>query len=375
MNEYKYDYLIVGGGLFGCTYARELSNHGKKCLIIESRSHLGGNIYCTKKDDIIVHTYGAHIFHTSNSYIWEFVNKYTNFNNYINSPIANYKGELYNLPFNMNTFNKMWGVVTPEEALDKINEQKLKLNRPPKNLEEQALSLVGKDIYNKLIKGYTEKQWGRDCKNLPSFIIKRLPLRFTYDNNYYNDRFQGIPYLGYNELINNLTKDIEIRCNVNYYDSREYFDHISKKILFTGPIDEYFNYCYGALEYRGLDFKNELYENSNFQGVAVMNYTDKETPYTRVIEHKHFNFGTQPISYITKEFPCIWKRGDNAYYPVNDEKNQILYNQYKQLADNNAKVIFGGRLGLYRYYDMDKTIEAALDMASTEYKYFNTQQD
>lgn len=363
-----YDYLIVGSGLFGAVFAHEATKRGKKCLVIDRRDHIGGNIYCEEKEGINIHKYGAHIFHTSNKEIWDYVNQFAEFNNYINSPIANYKGEIYNLPFNMNTFSKMWNIRTPQEAAAKIAEQKAIIQGEPQNLEEQAISLVGTDIYTKLIKGYTEKQWGRDCKELPSFIIKRLPVRYTYDNNYFNDRYQGIPIGGYNAIIEKLLDGIEVRLSQDYNKNKEKYQSIAAKTIYTGPIDEYFDYQIGQLEYRGLRFETERLDESNYQGVAVVNYTAREVPYTRIIEHKHFEFGIQPTTYITKEYPCDWKLGDEAYYPVNDEKNQNLYNEYKKLAEKETNVIFGGRLGEYKYYDMDKVIESALNLAKKELK-------
>lgn len=357
----KYDYLIVGAGLYGSIFAYEMNKRGKKCLVIDKRNHIGGNIYTEEIEGINVHKYGAHIFHTSNKEVWEYINQFCEFNNYINSPIANYKGEIYNLPFNMNTFNKLWGVRTPREAQEKIEEQKKEYGIvEPKNLEEQAISLIGKDIYEKLIKGYTEKQWGRDAKDLPSFIIKRLPVRFTYDNNYFNDRYQGIPIGGYTKIIEKMLEGIEVRLNSNFFDKREEYENIADKIVFTGMIDEYYNYCFGKLEYRSLRFETEVLNEENYQGNAVVNYTEREVPYTRVIEHKHFEYGQQEKTVITREYPCEWKEGDEPYYPVNNEKNNKLYLKYKELADKEEKVIFGGRLGEYKYYDMDKVINALL---------------
>ena len=363
----KYDYLIAGSGLFGSIFAYEAEKKGKKCLVIDCRSHVGGNIYCEKKDDINIHKYGAHIFHTSNKKVWKYINQFANFNNYINSPMANYKGEIYNLPFNMNTFSKMWGIITPEQAKQKIDEQRSVIQGIPQNLEEQAISLVGTDVYQKLIKGYTEKQWGRDCKDLPAFIIKRLPVRYIYDNNYYKDRYQGIPIGGYTNIINKLLEKCDIELNVDFNKSREVYQNTAGKIVYTGPIDEYFNYKFGLLEYRGLRFETEKLDTENYQGVAVMNFTDREVPYTRVIEHKHFEFGTQPVTYVTKEYPADWKPGDEAYYPVNDDKNQELYKKYAELAKNEKNVIFGGRLAEYKYYDMDKVIESALLTVEREF--------
>ena len=357
----KYDYLIVGAGLYGSIFAYEMNKRGKKCLVIDKRNHIGGNIYTEEIEGINVHKYGAHIFHTSNKEVWEYINQFCEFNNYINSPIANYKGEIYNLPFNMNTFNKLWGVRTPREAQEKIEEQKKEYGIvEPKNLEEQAISLIGKDIYEKLIKGYTEKQWGRDAKDLPNFIIKRLPVRFTYDNNYFNDRYQGIPIGGYTKIIEKMLEGIEVRLNSNFFDKREEYENIADKIVFTGMIDEYYNYCFGKLEYRSLRFETEVLNEENYQGNAVVNYTEREVPYTRVIEHKHFEYGQQEKTVITREYPCEWKEGDEPYYPVNNEKNNKLYLKYKELADKEEKVIFGGRLGEYKYYDMDKVINALL---------------
>lgn len=363
----KYDYLVVGAGLYGAVFAYEAKKKGKTCLVIDKREHIAGNIYCENIHDINVHKYGAHIFHTSDKKIWEYVNQFAEFNNYINSPVARYKDELYNLPFNMNTFSKMWNIVTPQEAKDIIASQIADLNiTEPKNLEEQALSLVGKDVYEKLIKGYTEKQWGRDCKDLPSFIIKRLPLRFIYDNNYFNDRYQGIPIGGYTKIVEKMLDGIEVRLNTNYLDNREEFDAMADKIVYTGMIDQFYDYKLGVLEYRSVRFETEELEMENFQGNAVVNYTEREVPYTRIIEHKHFEFGKQPTTIISREYSSEWKKGDEPYYPVNNEKNNNLYQQYKELADKEAKVIFGGRLGGYKYYDMDKVIAAALEMCDKE---------
>lgn len=361
-----YDYLIVGSGLFASVFAHEANKKGKSCLVIERRNHLGGNVYCEKKDGINIHKYGAHIFHTSNKVVWNYVNQFVEFNNYINSPIANYKGELYNLPFNMNTFSKLWGVVTPKEAREKIAKERNTIKGEPQNLEEQAISLVGKDIYTKLIKGYTEKQWGRSCTDLPAFIIKRLPVRYTFDNNYFNDRYQGIPIGGYNKLIEKLLAGIEVRLNTDFNKEQEKFKSIAKKIVYTGAIDEYFAYQLGELEYRGLKFETEKLEEENHQGVAVMNYTERDIPYTRSIEHKHFEFGTQAITYVTKEYPTTWKQGEEAYYPVNNKKNQRIYEEYVKLAKKEENVIFGGRLAEYKYYDMDDVIESALKVVGKE---------
>jgi len=363
----KYDYLVVGAGLYGAVFAYEAKKKGKTCLVIDKRDHIAGNIYCENIHDINVHKYGAHIFHTSDKKIWDYVNQFAEFNNYINSPIARYKNELYNLPFNMNTFSKMWNIVTPQEAKDIIASQIADLNiTEPKNLEEQALSLVGRDVYEKLIKGYTEKQWGRDCKELPSFIIKRLPLRFVYDNNYFNDRFQGIPMGGYTKIVEKMLDGIEVRLNTNYLDNREEFDAMADKIVYTGMIDQFYDYKLGVLEYRSVRFETEELDMENYQGNAVVNYTEREVPYTRIIEHKHFEFGKQPTTIISREYSSEWKKGNEPYYPVNNEKNNNLYQQYKELADKEAKVIFGGRLGGYKYYDMDKVIAAALEMCETE---------
>ena len=358
-----YDYLIVGAGLFGAVFAHEATERGKKCLVIDRRDHIGGNIYTEEVEGIQVHRYGAHIFHTSNKQIWDYVNRFAEFNNYINSPVAVYKDELYNLPFNMNTFSKMWNIRTPQEAKDIIAAQIADLNiTDPSNLEEQALSLVGKDVYEKLVKGYTEKQWGRDCKELPAFIIRRLPLRFTYDNNYFNDRYQGIPIGGYTAIVEKLLAGSEVRTGVDFLKHREKYEALADKIIYTGMIDEYYDYKLGALEYRSVRFETETLDCENYQGNAVINYTEREVPYTRIIEHKHFEFGKQEKTVISREYSSEWKVGDEPYYPVNDEKNGALYARYQELAANEDKVIFGGRLGAYRYYDMDKVIEAALEL-------------
>ena len=359
-----HDYLIVGSGLFASVFAHEAKKQGKSVLVLERRNHIGGNVYCEEKEGIRIHKYGAHIFHTDYKDVWDYVNQFVDFNNYVNSPIANYNGELYNLPFNMNTFSKMWGVATPAEAAAIIDEQRKVITGKPKNLEEQAISLVGTDVYTKLIKGYTEKQWGRSCVDLPSFIIQRLPVRYTFDNNYFNDRYQGIPVGGYNKLINALLDGIEVRLGVDYNLQRKEYQEIAETVVYTGAIDAYFDYCFGPLEYRSLRFETERLEEENHQGVAVMNYTDWETPYTRTIEHKHFEFGKQPVTYVTKEYPASWKPGDEAYYPVNDEKNQKLYAQYAELAKKEKNVIFGGRLAEYKYYDMDDVIKKALDVVN-----------
>lgn len=361
-----YDYLIVGSGLFGSVFGHEMDKAGYSCLVLEKRKHIGGNVYCEEKDGIRIHKYGAHIFHTSDKKVWAYVNQFVEFNNYVNSPVANYKGELYNLPFNMNTFSKMWGVVTPAEAAAKIAAQRMAIQGEPKNLEEQAISLIGTDIYTKLIKGYTEKQWGRSCTELPAFIIKRLPVRYTFDNNYFNDRYQGIPIGGYNVLIQALLDGIEVRTGVDYNEHRDEYRKLAETVVYTGPIDAYFDYKLGQLEYRGLRFETERLEEENHQGVAVMNYTDRETPYTRSIEHKHFEFGTQPVTYVTKEYPADWHPGEEAYYPVNDSRNSELYNQYAALAVKEKNVIFGGRLAEYKYYDMDDVIASALQAVATQ---------
>ena len=361
-----FDYLVVGSGLFGSVFAHEAKEKGKDVLVIERRNHTGGNIYCEEKEGINIHKYGAHIFHTDYKEVWEYVNRFVEFNNYINSPVANYKGELYNLPFNMNTFSKMWGVVTPAEAAAKIAEQRKAITGEPKNLEEQAISLIGTDVYTKLIKGYTEKQWGRSCTELPAFIIQRLPVRYTFDNNYFNDRYQGIPVGGYNKLINALLEGIEVKLGVDFNEQREMYKDIAKTIIYTGPIDAYFNYKLGQLEYRGLRFETERLEEENHQGVAVMNFTEREVPYTRSIEHKHFEYGKQPVTYVTREYPADWKPGEEAYYPVNNDRNQKLYEQYKKLAEKENNIIFGGRLAEYKYYDMDDVIKSALDFSQRE---------
>lgn len=356
-----YDYLIVGAGLFGAVFAQEAKKQNKKCLVIEKRSHIAGNIFTENIEGINVHRYGAHIFHTSDKKIWDYVNQFAEFNQYINSPIAIYKDELYNLPFNMNTFSKIWGIRTPMEAQKKIAEQiAASGTQEPRNLEEQAIRLIGQDLYEKLVKGYTEKQWGHLCTELPPFIIKRLPVRYTYDNNYFNDRYQGIPIGGYTKLIEKLLEGIEVRLNTDYLLQRDTFDSMADKIVFTGPIDAYYKYVCGDLEYRSLRFETEVLDMANYQGNAVVNYTEKEIPYTRIIEHKHFEFGTQPKTVVTKEYPMQWQRGDEPYYTVNDERNTQTYNAYRKLADKENRVIFGGRLGSYKYYDMDKVIEAAL---------------
>lgn len=357
-----YDYVIVGAGLFGSVFAHEAKKRGKKCLVIDKRNHIGGNIYTEQVEGINVHKYGAHIFHTNNKKIWEYINDFATFNRYTNSPLANYRGELYNLPFNMNTFNKLWGVVTPVEAKEKIEQQKANTGMAePQNLEEQAISLVGTDIYEKLIKGYTEKQWGRSAKELPAFIIKRLPVRFTYDNNYFNDRYQGIPIGGYTGIIEKMLEGIDVRLNVDFFKERKELESLADTVVYTGMIDQYYDYKHGVLEYRSLQFETSILEDTdNYQGNAVVNYTDKETPYTRIIEHKHFEFGTQSKTVITKEYPMEWKPGDEPYYPINDDKNSEMYKKYKALAANEKNVIFGGRLATYKYYDMHQVIGSAL---------------
>lgn len=357
----QYDYLIVGSGLFGAVFAHEAHKKGKKCLVIDKRNHKGGNVYCEQIEDINVHKYGAHIFHTNDKDIWDYVKQFVEFNRYTNSPVAFYKDEVYNLPFNMNTFNQLWGVKTPEEAKTKIEEQvKSSGITNPKNLEEQAISLVGIDIYEKLIKGYTEKQWGRKATELPAFIIKRLPVRFTYDNNYFNDKYQGIPIGGYNKLIDGLLDGIEVRLNVDFFTQREELTRLADKIVFTGKIDEYYNNQFGSLEYRSLKFESKTLDQTNFQGNAVINYTESQIPYTRIIEHKHFEFGTQKKTVITYEYPDEWSPGKESYYPVNDDKNNAIYNQYKKLSEKDDSVIFGGRLAEYKYYDMHQIIASAL---------------
>ncbi|WP_159475714.1 UDP-galactopyranose mutase [Dyadobacter sp. 3J3] len=357
----QYDYLIVGAGLWGSVFAHEATKRGKKCLVIDRRPHTGGNTYCENVEGINVHKYGAHIFHTNDKDIWDYVNSFVEFNRYTNSPVANYNGELYNLPFNMNTFYQLWKVRTPAEAKAKIQEQVKEAGiTDPKNLEEQAISLVGVDIYEKLIKGYTEKQWGRKATELPDFIIKRLPVRFTYDNNYFNDKYQGIPIGGYNKLTEGLLEGIEVRLDTDFFQNREELSALAETVVYTGQIDEYFGFSHGSLEYRSLRFDNQLLDQENYQGNAVINYTDAETPFTRIIEHKHFEFGTQPKTVITHEYPSEWTTGSEPYYPVNDDKNTEVFSKYKELAKNEVKVIFGGRLAEYRYYDMHQVIGSAL---------------
>lgn len=362
-----YDYLIVGTGLFGSVFARQAKESGKKVLVIDKRSHIAGNVYTEKIEGINVHKYGAHIFHTNSKEVWDYVQRFADFNRFTNSPVANYHGELYSLPFNMLTFNKMWGVVTPEEAEAKIKEQRKEITGEPENLEEQAISLVGRDIYEKLIKGYTEKQWGRECRDLPSFIIKRLPVRLTYDNNYFNALYQGIPIGGYTRMVEKMLEGIEVRLDVDYLKNKTEYDTLAEKVVYTGAIDAFFNYCYGNLEYRSVRFETELLDMPNYQGNASVNYTDKETPWTRIIEHKWFEFGKDengndiPKTVISREYSTEWHPGDEPYYPVNDEKNSELYLRYRKLADGEQNVIFGGRLGMYKYYDMDQIVAAALE--------------
>jgi UDP-galactopyranose mutase len=364
-----YDYLIVGAGLYGSVFAYEAKKRGNKCLVIDRRNHIAGNIYCENLEDINVHKYGAHIFHTSDEQVWSYVNQFEEFNRFTNAPIANYKGEIFNLPFNMNTFNKLWGVITPEEAKVKIEEQKKGAGiTEPKNLEEQAISLVGVDIYEKLIKDYTEKQWGRSCTELPAFIIKRLPVRFTYDNNYFNDKYQGIPVGGYNVIIEKMLEGCDIKLNTNFFENREELSKMANKIVFTGMIDEFYDYKFGVLEYRSLRFETETLNTQNYQGNAVVNYTDSETPYTRIIEHKHFEFGTQQKTVITKEYSSEWKKGDEPYYPVFDKRNLELYEKYKKLSEQEERIIFGGRLADYKYYDMHNVIRVALDRVKKEFE-------
>lgn len=363
----KYDYLVVGAGLFGAIFAYEAAKKGKQVLVIDKRDHLAGNIYTKEIEGINMHVYGAHIFHTSNEEVWNYVNKFAKFNRYTNSPVAFYKDEVYNLPFNMNTFSKLWGVRTPKEAMAKIEQQKKASGiTEPKNLEEQAISLIGTDIYEKLIKGYTQKQWGKLCSDLPAFIIKRLPVRLTYDNNYFNDDYQGIPIGGYTQIVEKMLAEIEVKLNYDFFDHRQELESIADKIVFTGMIDEYYDYKFGELEYRSLRFETEVLDEENFQGNAVVNYTEYEVPYTRIIEHKHFEYGIQSKTIITKEYPADWHKGDEPYYAMNNDKNNSLYAKYKALADNEGKVIFGGRLGMYKYFDMDDTIAAALECVKKE---------
>ncbi|RAP53498.1 MAG: UDP-galactopyranose mutase [Methanosphaera sp. rholeuAM270] len=363
----KYDYLIVGSGLFGSIFAHEMTKLGKKCIVIEKRDHIGGNVYTKKEENINVHKYGAHIFHTSNKRVWDYINQFTQFNNFVNSPLAVYKDKIYNLPFNMNTFYQMWGTKTPSEAKTKIEEQKKEAKiKKAENLEEQAISLVGQDIYEKLIKGYTEKQWQQDCRNLPPFIIKRLPVRFTYDNNYFNDRYQGIPVDGYTTIIEQMLDKVEVQLNTDFFDDRKKWEKMADKILFTGMIDQYYDYRYGRLEYRGLRFETETMNIENYQGNAVINYTEKKIPYTRIIEHKHFEGSDSPKTIVTREYPAQCNPGDEAYYPVNNDRNNEIYTKYEELAKQEEKIIFGGRLGTYKYYDMWKIIDEALKTVEDE---------
>ena len=368
----KYNYIVVGSGLYGAIFAHEAKAKGKSVLVVDKRPNIAGNVYTEKQEGINVHMYGAHIFHTNDKRVWNYITQFAEFNRFTNSPVANYKGELYSMPFNMYTFNKMWGVVTPEEAAAKIDEQKKEITAEPKNLEEQAISLVGRDIYEKLVKGYTEKQWGRDCKELPAFIIKRLPVRLTFDNNYFNALYQGIPIGGYTKMVENLLDGIEVRLNTDYLEHKAELDALADKVVYTGPIDAYFGFKLGTLEYRSVRFENETLDIPNFQGNAAVNYTDRETPWTRIIEHKWFEFGKDedgndlPKTIISREYSSEWKAGDEPYYPVNDEKNGQLYAKYKELADKETGVIFGGRLGEYKYYDMDTTIASVLDMCEKE---------
>jgi UDP-galactopyranose mutase len=370
----KYDYLIVGAGLFGAVFAQEAKRHGKTCLVVEKRDHIAGNVYCEKVEGINVHKYGAHIFHTNDKKVWNYITRFAEFNRFTNSPVANYHGELYSMPFNMYTFNKMWGVVTPEEAAARIEEQRREITGEPKNLEEQAISLVGRDIYEKLVKGYTEKQWGRPCDQLPSFIIKRLPVRLTFDNNYFNALYQGIPMGGYTKMVEHLLEGTEVRLGIDYLEHKDELDALAGKVVYTGAIDAYFGYQLGHLEYRSVRFENELLDIPNYQGNAAVNYTDRETPWTRIIEHKWFEFGKDedghdlPKTVISREYSSEWKPGDEPYYPINDEKNGSLYAQYKALADQENHVIFGGRLAEYKYYDMDQVIASALTMTEKEFQ-------
>ena len=358
-----YDYLIVGAGLFGAVFARQAMDSGKTCLVVERRDHVGGNIYTAEVEGITVHRYGAHIFHTSSREVWDYVCRYADFNDFINTPLANYEGTLYNLPFNMNTFHQMWGVTTPDEAKAIIAAQRGEITDAPKNLEEQAISLVGRDVYETLVRGYTEKQWGRSCTDLPPFIIKRLPVRFTYDNNYFNDPYQGIPVDGYTALVERLLEGADLRLGVDYLAHRDTLNGLADRVVYTGPIDAYYDYCYGALEYRSLRFEDEVLPIPQYQPVAVVNYNEREIPFTRIIEHKHFVFGGGDKTVITREYPAEWSEGAEPYYPVNDEKNQALYDRYRLLSEGEDKVLFGGRLGQYRYYDMDKVVAAALALA------------
>lgn len=363
----KYDYLIVGAGLFGAVFARQAADAGKRVLVIDKRDHIGGNVYTEEIVGIQVHKYGAHVFHTNDKNVWQYVSRFAEFNRYTNSPVANYRGQLYSLPFNMYTFHQMWGITTPAEAKEKILQQRKAAGiGEPANLEEQAISLVGTDIYEKLVKGYTQKQWGRPCRELPAFIIRRLPVRFTFDNNYFDARYQGIPIGGYTAMVEKLLRDIPVRLKEDYLENKDRWDALARKVVYTGPIDRYFGYCYGKLEYRSVRFETEVLNTENFQGNAVVNYTDPETPYTRIIEHKHFEFGNQPVTVISREYSQEWTPEAEPYYPVNDEKNNTLYARYRALADRESGTIFGGRLAQYRYYDMDAVIASALEMAETE---------
>lgn len=366
----QYDYLIVGAGLYGAVFAQQAKQAGRRCLVVERRAHIAGNVYTEEVQGIQVHRYGAHIFHTNSEQVWQYVGRFARFNRYTNSPMANYKGELYNLPFNMNTFNRLWGVTTPAQAMAEIERQRAAAgSAAPKNLEQQAISLVGTDIYEKLVKGYTEKQWGRPCRELPAFIIRRLPVRFTFDNNYFNAMYQGIPIGGYTAMVQNMLEGTDVRLNTDYLAHKAQLDALARRVVYTGPIDAYFDCCYGPLEYRSVRFETQVLDMPNYQGNAVINYTDAETPYTRIIEHKHFEFGTQPKTVISREYSTEWKPGQEPYYPVNDEKNNALYARYAALAKREPHVIFGGRLGEYRYYDMDAVVESALQKAEQEIKY------
>lgn len=367
--DMKYDYLVVGAGLFGSIFAYEAKKRGKKCLVVDKRNHIGGNVYTKEIEGINVHQYGAHIFHTSNKLVWDYIQQFAEFNRFTNSPVAFYKDEVYNMPFNMNTFSRLWNIKTPKEAKEIIEKQKRESGiTTPTNLEEQAISMVGKDIYEKLVKGYTAKQWGKPCNELPSFIIKRLPVRFRYDNNYFSDLYQGIPIGGYTQIIEKMLENIKVKLNCDFFENKEELQKCADKVVFTGMIDQYYDYCFGELEYRSLRFETEILNESNYQGNAVVNYTEYEVPYTRIIEHKHFEYGTQPNTVITKEYPATWKKGEEPYYPMNDKKNNKLYLKYKELADKEKNIIFGGRLGMYKYFDMHNVIEAALDCVDKEFK-------
>ena len=364
-----YDYLIVGAGLFGAVFAQQMTEHGKRCLVIERRDHIGGNIYTERRDGIDIHRYGAHIFHTSDEEVWAYVQRFATFNGFVNSPIAYYKGNTYPMPFNMHTFQKMWGVTEPQQARAIVEQQTAEVTAEPQNLEEQALKLVGRDLYETLVKGYTEKQWGRPCRDLPSFIIRRLPVRFTYDNNYFNDPHQGIPTEGYTAMVERLLDGVEVKLGCDYFADSAYYETVAKKTVFTGPIDAFFDYCYGTLAYRSLRFETHRLDTARYQPCAVVNYTDVTPAYTRIIEHKHFTFGDKPMTYVTWEYPADWQKGDEPYYTVNDDQNQRLYAQYAALAAQRQDVLFGGRLAEYRYYDMDKTVASALSMARKELSY------